>query len=362
MRKHVGRIGERIVKSMRIKEGDMVLVSAGEHNLRLAEAIALECYKIGAPPIITASSDGFTRAVYEQVDEKHLEKTHKHLLSAFDSVDVRITIEPYDDPFLLKDVPLSKLGARRRAHKPIWDKQIKGKIRWLYIGYPTQRMADAFCVDYDNLKEMYLQMLDIDYAKLSKRAHALRDRLKHKKQIQLITDGNELTFSIKDRRINIDDGYLDEENIRVGDVGLNLPSGEVFIAPVEDSANGTVAFNCPTFRDGKKIKNLKLTFRNGRVIDISATEGGDVFRKILGESLGDADRLGEFGIGLNPFAVPIGYTLTDEKVAGSIHLALGENRGYGGKNNSSLHWDIVALKPTFRADNELIMKDGKLRL
>jgi aminopeptidase len=362
MKDHIERIGKRIIESMGIKEDDMVLISAGGHNLDMAEAIALECYKIGAPPIITTSSDSFTREVYTQVGEKNLEKTHKHLLSAFDNIDVRITIEPYDDPFLLREVPLSKLGAKRRGHKPIWDKQIERGVRWLYIGYPTQKMADAFGIDYLTLKEMYLQMLDIDYKKLSKKAYALRDKLKGKKEIRLLTGNSELTFSVENRRINIDDGYLNEENIRVGDVGLNLPSGEVFIAPVENSANGTVEFNCPTFREGKKIEGLRLTFRDGRVIDFEADEGEETFRKILAESVGDADRLGEFGIGLNPFAVPIGYTLTDEKTAKSIHLALGENRGYGGKNNSSLHWDIVALKPTFYADGKLLMKDGELRL
>jgi aminopeptidase len=262
----------------------------------------------------------------------------------------------------LKEVAPSKLGARRRGSKPVWDKQIEKGTRWLYIGYPTQKMADAFGIEYDTLKEMYLQMLDIDYEKLSKKAYALKRKLKGKKRIRLMTNGNELTFSIEGRRINIDDGYLNDENIRVGDVGLNLPSGEVFIAPVEDSANGTVEFNCPTFREGKRIDGLKLTFRDGKVIDIEAKEGEETFRKILAESIGDADKLGEFGVGLNPFAVPIGYTLTDEKTADSIHLALGENRGYGGKNNSSLHWDIVALRPTFYADDELIMENGELKI
>lgn len=363
IREHIDRIAKKVVNEcMDIKEGDMVLMASGDHNLHLSEAIALECYKIGAPPLITVSSDDFTKKVFEEVDTKHLEKIHKHLLSMLNKVDVRIAIEPYDDPHLLKDVSVDKIGARRRASRPVYDKMFKKKIRWLYLGYPTEKMADAFGIDYKNLKEMYLQMLDIDYKKLSNRAHKLKKKLEGKETIRLITKNNELTFSIKDRRINVDDGVIGEDNIKMDDLGLNLPSGEVFIAPVEDSANGTVLFNCPTFRHGKKIENLQLTFKNGRVIDIKADSGEEDFRGILQNATGAADRIAEFGIGLNPFAVPIGYTLTDEKIDKSIHIALGENRGYGGKNRASIHWDIVTLKPTFYADDVLIMKNGKLKL
>lgn len=369
MKEHIERIAKKIVnQSLGVKEGDMVLLQAGEHNIRLAEAIALECYKVGAPPLLTISSDGYSKKVYDEVETKHLEKVHKHMHSALNKVDIRIAIEPYDDPHLLRDVPEDKIGARMRGSKPLWDKILKKRIRWLYLGYPTEKMANAYGIDFRNLKEMYLQMLDIDYRKLSKRARKLRDKLQGKETIKLITpspsrrEHNELTFSIKDRRINVDDGFIDEENIKMGDLGLNMPSGEVFIAPVETSANGTVLFNCPTYRHGKKITNLKLTFKNGRVIDISADEGEDKFRQIIRNATGAADRIAEFGIGLNPYAVPIGYTLTDEKVDKSIHIALGENRGYGGKNKSSIHWDIVALKPTFYADDKPIMKEGKLIL
>jgi len=363
MKEHMSRIAKRIVSEcLGIKDGDMVLLQSGEHNLRLAEAIAIECYKIGAPPLLTISSDGFAKQVYDEVDTRHLEKVHRHMLSALNNVDVNIRLEPFDDPLLLKDVPEEKIGARMRGSKPLYDKILRRKIRWLYLGYPTEKMANAYGVDFRNLMEMYLHMLDIDYKRLSERAHRLKDKLNGADEVKIITDGNELVFSVKDRRINIDDGFIDAEDIRSGDLGLNMPSGEVFIAPVENSANGTILFNCPAFRYGKRITNLRLAFKNGRVIDISADDGAETFRKMLQHASGASDGIAEFGIGLNPYAVPIGYTLTDEKVDRSIHIAVGENRGYGGRSKSSIHWDIVTLKPTIYVDGRLLMKQGELRL
>jgi aminopeptidase len=363
MKEHLERIAKKVVNEcMDIKEGDMVMVISGDHNLRLAEEIAVECYKVGAPPMITVSSDYYVKKVYDEVDVKHLEKVHKHMLSLLNKLNVRISIEPLEDPNLLKDVSVAKLGANRKSSRLVYDKMLKKKIRWLYLGYPTEKMANAYGIDYKHLQEMFLQMLDIDYDKLSQRANKLKKKLEGKETIRLITGENELTFSIKDRRINIDDGVIREENIAVGDLGLNLPSGEVFIAPVEDSANGTILFNCPTYRHGKRMSNIRLTFRNGRIIDVKADEGEEAFKGILKNATGACDRIAEFGIGLNPYAVPIGYTLTDEKIDKSIHIAIGENRGYGGKNRSSIHWDIVTLKPTFYADDVLIMKEGKLML
>jgi len=362
MKSYITRISERVVKEcLQIREGESVLIVAGKHNLELAEEIGFQCYSVGATPLIIVSSDKYAKKVMKEIPVKHLERTHKHLLGLFNDLDVRIIIEPHDDPLLFKNVPEEKIGARRKANKPLWDKIVERGIKWCYLGWPSKKMARAYNIPYEELEELYLKTLNVDYRELSKRAHKLRDKLQGKQKIRVTHEnGTDLTFNITNRRINVDDGYLDEENIKAGDTGLNLPSGEVFIAPLEDSANGVITFNTPTYYNGKVIKNLTLEFENGRVVKSSAEKGHKVFLNALRHAHGDKEFIGEFGIGLNPYARPIGYTLIDEKTPRSIHIALGENRGYGGKNNASIHWDIVLTRPTVKADGEYIMREGKL--
>ncbi len=362
MKSFLPRIAEKIVKDcLKIKENDSVLIVSGLHNIDFAEEIAINCYKIGATPLISATSDNYSKRVYSEIPEKHLEKVHKHLLGLFNELDVRIAIEPFEDPFLLKEVRESKIGAKRKASEPIWNKIVERGIKWLYLGYPTRRMAEAYGMPYEDLKKMYVKMLDINYSWLEKTCEKVKNYLIGKKKVRIThSNGTNLVFSIENRRINVDDGSISEENLREGDTGLNLPSGEVFVAPLEDSAEGKIIFNCPNYYQGKEIKNLELTFENGRIIKVSAEKGKEVFEQALANAHGDKEFIAEWGIGLNPFAKPIGYTLTDEKIIKSIHIAIGENRGYGGKNKSTIHWDLVLLNPTVYVDDELFMKDGKI--
>ncbi len=362
MKKFLAEISEKIVKEcLKINENDSVLIVSGLHNIDFAEEIAINCYKVGATPLISATSDDYTKRIFSEVREKNLEKVHKHLLGLFNELDVRIAIEPYENPFLLKDVSESKIGARRKANEPIWDKIVERGIKWLYLGYPTKKMAEAYNIPYDELKNMYLKMLNIDYKQLEKTCKKIKNFLIGKKKVRIThSNGTDLTFSIENRRINVDDGTISEENVKEGDTGLNLPSGEVFVAPIEDSANGKIIFNCPTYYKGKEIKNLELTFENGRIININAEKGKEVFERAIENAHGDKEFIAEWGIGLNPFAKPIGYTLIDEKVMKSIHIAIGENRGYGGKNKATIHWDLVLLNPNVYVDEKEFMKNGKI--
>lgn len=147
-------------------------------------------------------------------------------------------------------------------------------------------------------------------------------------------------------------------------MGLNLPCGEVFICPIEETAEGTVLFDVPTNYWGHKITNLKLQFNKGKIVNYDAEQGKKQFSDVLASATGDKDKIAEFAIGLNPKAQFINDILVDEKVLGTIHIAIGDNKGpaYGGKNSSSIHWDFVMTKPTVEVDSRTIMENGKLKV
>jgi aminopeptidase len=142
----------------------------------------------------------------------------------------------------------------------------------------------------------------------------------------------------------------------------NMPDGEVFTSPIEDSANGTVRFTLPGIFSEREVEGIKLTFRDGKVVEASATKGNEFLQRIL--EIDGADRIGEVAIGTNYGITKFTKNmLFDEKIGGTIHLALGTSfPEAGGLNESAIHWDILKdMKKggEIYADGKLFYKNGK---
>jgi aminopeptidase len=176
-------------------------------------------------------------------------------------------------------------------------------------------------------------------------------------------DGTDLSFTIKGRPVLLDDSTISSEDVARGDVGLNIPCGEVFVAPIETSANGTILFENVAVDGFGKVTNLRLTFEGGRVVGAAADTGVDRFKQFLEANTGDKDRIAELGIGCNPGAEYTGGSIiVDEKIYGTIHIAIGSNTGsYHGTNKASSHFDMIKnmKQGEVYADGQLVMKNGK---
>jgi aminopeptidase len=356
------RFSRQVVeKALRVSKGENVYISTMRDAVDLAEAIALECDLIGAKPLITTVSDEYLRMALVEPEESYVESTPKHQLEAVGASDVYIGIgKP-----ALSAVPMSRIGAWRRSRKPVGDRMDERGTRWVAIAYPTEGRAKESGVPLRRLEKAILSALDIDYSKLGKKGRRLTEFLANSEEMHLTSPlGTNLVFSVKGRKWIVDDGVISKEDVEMGDVGLNLPCGEVFVCPREDSANGTAFFDVPSNYYGHRVNQLRLEFEKGRVIEYDAEEGRDDFEDVLNSATGDKDRIGEFAIGLNPNASFVTDILVDEKVLGSIHIAIGNNKGpaYGGQNDSSIHWDLIMTKPTVVVDGRVMMKDGKIKI
>jgi leucyl aminopeptidase (aminopeptidase T) len=138
---------------------------------------------------------------------------------------------------------------------------------------------------------------------------------------------------------------------------VEVPGGEVYVAPIETSANGVLVVE--EFRD-YDIRGLKLCFEEGKIASFKAEKGSDVFRGLLEKADGDKDRIAEFGVGINYGMKPFGYRIYDEKALGTVHIAIGNNIHLGGVNKASIHYDFVLYSPNVEADNVLLMRKGKI--
>jgi len=374
------KCAETIVTGMNLKAGEAVLIRGGTHTQELLEEIGILCYRKGAHPLITATSDSYSTRIYKEVSTEVLEVTPKHYLGAVKECDVHIVVEPFKDPKIQTEFPREKVAARTKANVPIrkvlyGEDEGVGK-KWTYAGWPTPEAASFYGIDYRDLERLIIGGMMVTASTLKENTSRLAEELKGA-NILHVTDrkGTDFTCKIKGRRINEDDGVVDDQDIVAGDLGNNLPAGEVFIAPHETFGEGTII--CPLTIDrftNKIIRDVILRFKEGRLLlnECSAKVNGeqmtDSFKRCLEIDRKEKEvrttNIAELGIGCNPaIDKAIGYILTDEKIGGSVHVAFGSNLGYGGNSRSSMHWDFVT-HPTATIKivdtHEQVMKDGKI--
>ena len=206
----------------------------------------------------------------------------------------------------------------------------------------------------DILEDTFLRAMEADYETIAKRGFELADRLKKASDIRITApSGTNITFLRGERPVLVDTGLVHKP----GDFS-NLPAGEVFIAPLEGTGNGVMAVDGSFAGLGLMKKPLIITVKDGYAVKFEGYKADDL-QKLLEPNGKDATSLAEFGIGTNDRAQLCGSPLEDEKVIGTIHLALGDNQTMGGQVSVPSHLDGIINKPSVWFDDIQIMKDGR---
>jgi leucyl aminopeptidase (aminopeptidase T) len=358
----LSEIARKLIKGcLKIQQNEMVYITCGEHNIFFAELIARECYECGAPPLIGISnlSTNYSKLLMNLPAEK-LKCVPAHLVSEFEKVTCFISINPIENPLLFENIPRDQMLAMRIASTAILEKITTRNIKWASLQYPTRETASYYEVSFDKLKEIVFSSMNIDYDDLVRRVEALAQLVKDTNTIHITSHkGTDLRISVKDRQWFGDNGTINKENSIRKRTGVCLPAGEVYVACLEDDTVGTAVIDSPVYYHSHHIDELKLSFRHGKIVDSCAKSSIDLFNYILRRNRGDVDKVGEFAFGLNPkITFPIGDPSLDEKMIGGVHIALGDNRSFGGNNKSTLHLDLMISKATVYVDNQLVLRDG----
>lgn len=359
------RIARNIVRTnFSIRPKDVVIISAGPNSLGFAEALAYECSIIGAQSMISYGSDKLALKIYKKIDPKFLTQKPKLGYAHLKVVNAEMVLDD-SNPFLARKLPQWKIEIYRKAVKPLRrlkEKRLAKKaLKSALIGFPTKEDARAMRIPFAKLDKIFWDTLDVDFEKLRTFNEKLLRRLKGAKRIRVIGDRTNLQFSVRGRKFINDCGIVKKEKIGY----MNLPSGEVFTAPVENSANGEIYFDLPCmYHYGKQVEGVWFRFKRGKVVEYEIKKGKKDFEDIIKHASGAKTTIAELGIGTNMKAKPTGgMIIVDEKIKGSLHLAIGQNKLYGGKNESTIHWDFfkkMGKDSCVYADKKLIMKDGKL--
>jgi aminopeptidase len=305
-------------------------------------------------PFYHLSDARIRRAWYLRAQREQMDIETRWSLHQLDDVDSHIYIIGGDNACELADVPQHVMEASRLAFRPVTEKYLQKK--WTLLRFPTSAAAQAAGMSTEAFEDFCLDVSTVDYALMDQAMDPLVDLMSRTDRVRIVSPGTDLAFSIKGIPIQKAAGKN------------NIPDGEVFTAPVRESANGTILYNTPSLEDGTLYERVRFTFKDGRIVDADANERERLV-SILDTDEG-ARYVGEFALGLNPrIDRPIKDTLFDEKIGGSLHLTPG--RAYDDADNgnrSAVHWDLILIQTPgwgggeIYFDDVLVRKDGRFVL
>lgn len=349
--------------SVEVRPGDRVAISSPNIARPLTEALFTAVLKAGGFPLVVAPPQETLELLFRFGSKEQIEYIHQPQAHITEQYEVRISVLAEENTRFLSRIDPQKSAwhsaARRHLMKTMMQRSASGEFRWTVAPYPTNAMAqdaDMSLSDYADFLYgacMPDQNDPVGYWKaFSAKQQRIVDWLSGKETVHITAPDTDIRFNIKGRTWENCDGRK------------NMPDGEVFTGPVEDSAEGHVYFSYPAIHQGHEVTGVHLWFEKGKVVRATAEKNEDYLNKTLDTDAG-ARYLGELAIGTNEGITAFTREiLFDEKIGGSFHMALGAGiPETGAKNESAIHWDMVCdLRQggEIRVDGILFYKDGKV--
>ena len=349
--------------SVKVQKGDLVLIRA---QSPICQPLVKEIYKLvlkrGANPVVRCTMDGLSEDFIKYANDEQLEYIDPMTRIEYEKVDKLISIGAPENVKNMARADAKKMAKRSKATRELSSAMLKrsaeGKMNWVIADYPTQALAQEAKMSLDDYTDFIINScyLDIEspidkWREIAREQERIVNLLNGRKKLHIIGEKTDITFSVEGRKWISCAGEM------------NFPDGEIFTSPVEDSANGEIYFDFPAIYRGNESHKIYLKLENGKVIEARAEKGEEFLLSMLDMDEGSRF-VGEIAIGTNDRIVDVtGNILFDEKIGGSIHMAVGASYPEtGGKNESGLHWDIIKnMKSNSKIflDDKLIYENGK---
>jgi aminopeptidase len=348
--------------STEVKEGDVVSIDGESAAAPLVLAVYQEALRAGANPILNVALEGQIAAYFKHASDAQLEWISPFAEWMVDHADVRIAIGASTNTRELSGVAPDRQALRQSVTGDLMARAMKrsakGDFRWCYTLYPTSAYASEAEMSLADYEAFYYAACFADdpdplaaWKRASKETERLAEWIDGHEEVRVTAPGTDITLGIGGRRFIPCDGRN------------NMPDGEFFTGPVEDSVEGEVSFHLPAVIGGREVSGVRLRFEAGEVVDASAERGEEYLTALLDTDPG-ARRLGELGIGTN-YGIDRGTreVLLDEKIGGTVHMAVGTSYPEsGGENESAVHTDLVCdlrLGGKLEVDGVVMQEDGK---
>jgi aminopeptidase len=359
----VAKLAQVLVNySLDLKPGQLFRINANAVAAPLVRELTRAALDAGAHPFARLTIDSVDEVFYKHASDEQLRFLSDLTRQEIETIDATISVLGGENTRGLSGVEPAKVAARRQALRPIQERVMQRaaeeKLNWCVTLFPTNsgaQDADMSLSDYEDFVYAACKLNADDPVAAWQAARVeqqrIADFLSASSEVRLVAPDTDLTYRV-DRRpwVNC---YGDK----------NFPDGEVFTAPVETAVNGTIRYSFPAIYMGREVSDIRLWFEDGKVVKATAGKGEELLHSLIDMDEG-ARRLGEVAFGTNydisRFSRNI---LFDEKIGGTVHLALGA--GYpetGSQNRSALHWDMICdmrAGAEAYADGRLFYKDGK---
>jgi aminopeptidase len=348
--------------SLEVREGETCIIRAPSAAEPLVAAVYEEVLTAGAHPVVALSFAGQSSAYFRHASDAELEWISPVAEWEAKGADCNVVIGADENTRELSGVAPERQALRRRATRELLDTTMRrsaaGEFRWVYTLYPTNAYANDAEMSLAEFEDFYFHACLADdpepltaWKRASEECRRLAAWIEGRSEVRVVADGTDIRLGIEGRK------FIPA----VGD--HNMPDGEFFTGPVEDSVEGEVSFHLPAMIGGREVSGVRLRFEGGKVVDASAERGEGFLISSLDTDEG-ARRLGELGIGTN-YGIDRGTrdVLLDEKIGGTVHMAIGASYPEtGGTNESAVHYDMVCdLRRGGRieVDGEVLQEDGK---
>lgn len=337
--------------STKTQRGDRVLITMMEvDTFPLARAVYVSAVKAGALPYVEFSSAYMERDLMLYGEMEQLDWVTEPQAHGMDWADVYIGLRGNRNPHEFSGISPERIKAHKRAMGKI-SAMRTDQTRWVLTRIPNESMAQQAEMSLDEMMNFFFSSTTKDWEAESQRYREICQVFQKSTKVRITGKGTDLTLNTAGRT------YL------VGDGTYNMPDGEVYTSPVEDSIDGEIYFEFPGVYAGQRIPDIRLQFKAGELVSAASSENQELLEELIKMDEG-ASRVGEFGVGVNfgidRFCYDILY---DEKIGGTIHLALG--RAYhecGGVNHSALHWDLIKdlrQEGAIYLDDHQVLENGK---
>jgi aminopeptidase len=340
---------------LEVQPGQQIMIETTTLAEEAAVALHRAVLEREAWPLLRLAPAGLEADFYRHARDLHLDRVPAIQMAESEAADASVRILAPANMNALAGIDPALVARRARAQEPL--REARSRKRWSLTIWPTPALAQQAGMGERQYAEFLERALFLDrpdpvaaWAQLRERQAQVIERLAPAREIHIETAGTDLRLNVAGRT------WINSDGRR------NMPSGEVFTGPHERSANGTIRFDVPSTGRGADVAGVELRFEDGEVVAAHAQVGDQHLQAALATDAG-ARFLGELGIGTNTgIDRATGSTLLDEKIAGTVHLALG--RSYpetGGTNGSALHWDLICdLRKGGRvtADGEVLIQDG----
>lgn len=360
------KLAEVLLKySLNLKKGDKVLLSGSEAVIPFIREAYRTAIEIGANPIVDIILDGTNEIKLKHGTDEQIGYISEGAMKTIETVDAVLTVWGENNTRALTSVPAEKMKLRARLRKPymaVFNKRLgNGEMKWCGTQFPTHGDAQEASMSLEEYEDFVYGAGHINssdpvehWVKIKNEQDRLCGILNTKKKIRIVSKDTDISMSVKNRTwINCSGNE-------------NFPDGEVFTSPVEDSVNGYIRFSFPGIYSGREIEDIRLRFENGKVVEAHAAKGEELLLELLDSDDG-SKILGEVAVGTNyDIRNFTRNMLFDEKIGGTVHLAVG--KGFpeaGSMNDSVIHWDMLCDMMNggvIYADDQIIYKDGKFTI